>query len=200
MKKVKLPLDAILTGQAPRDSLFAHLERKAKPPINSNSEVKEEKAFLTSAKERVGEYRSKMEPSAHRHEALRYHGWASSPKDYSAPRRRRRMYARILEDTPLLLLEDATASGEGVRVKNDPLGIRRRLIEMDAIAKGDGKKGKIRVIKSKYGLSRYKNGKQGSLGEGVPKGLFAEEEGEEKGERIWLDALEMDFLRSKGIV
>lgn len=210
MRKIKLPLDVVVGEKGEEASMFRYLESKAKPVaqyvVNNPNRTGElgrgeeeaggrrergrEKPYLISAKNSKSLYRSNMNPSEHRKEALRRHGWDSHPKDYTNARRKKRLYGRLLDDVPLLLLPCSTPCSltlEGRRGGGkDPLGIRSKLKSASTLAKG-----KIRILKSTHSISptnqRY---------ETLPSSIF----GESKEEADGLNFSEKDFLREMGML
>lgn len=225
-------------------SMFAHLESKAFPPPkgvlnipkrllrplasekmeatetarNASSalaQVKfESKPYLAKARQQTELYRSDMNSSAHRKRSLRIHGWSSHPKDYSRARAQRRIYGRILDDTPLLLVDcsasnrpDSPEGEEALQqgsVANDPLGIRAKLRRAHQHAVSAGTRCKIRVVKSRYAVGPRSSSSGEQSGEGVmPRGLFAESERSRRNREDpsgWLTQSELDFLRSHRVL
>lgn len=182
LAKVKVPADVGEDGE-----LWKHLESKARPPKGFAEVVtnlpkrfahscsfetkrcgkatampQKKAAYLTKAKQEVDLYRSNMHFAAHRKKAQRTQGWASHPKDYaSATRARRRLYGRLLDDAPLLLIDSAPAqeegTGEGRKAKNDPLGIRTKLRSAHQTITSAGiKPSQLRIGRSKYAVGRAK--------------------------------------------
>ncbi|SPO27659.1 uncharacterized protein UTRI_04305_B [Ustilago trichophora] len=216
LRKVKIPLDVVVAGGqvgGKEASVFEHLESRARPPLEHTGRLPKRfggtrknvsppqqnsvkiKPYLTSAKKQVETYRSNMNPSERRKRILRMHGWSTHPKDYSHLRRRRRIYGRLLDDVPLLLVANSasTPSSDGIvgrRRKNDPLDIRARLSDMPA----DIKAGKIKLAKSRYAVGASNSKAKGEM---VPRGLFGEE-GERQ--RVSLDGSEVEFLQKQGLL
>ncbi|SPO32561.1 uncharacterized protein UTRI_04305 [Ustilago trichophora] len=218
LRKVKVPLDVVVVvvagGQvvANKGLVFEHLERRARPPSEHTGSLPKRlggakkgivppeqmsgtiKPYLTNARKQVETYRSNMDSSERRKRALRMHGWSSHPKDYSRLRTRRRIYGRLLDNVPLLIVTDSASTPSdgavGRRRKNDPLDIRARLSGLPA----DIKAGKIKLVKSRYAVGASNSKAKGEV---VPRGLFGEE-GEQQ--RVSLDGSEVEFLQQKGLL
>lgn len=204
LKKVLVPVDVVSSGDGGEGSLYAHLESKARPPKEhiacyprrfgtvsrgtSDPVAKrnvERPSWLASATKNVQHYRSDFHSSAHRGRALRMHGWTSHPKDFSQPRLRRRLYARLLDDVPFLLL-DSTANGqEGMARKNDPLGIRAKLETISSIEC----RTKMNVVKSRFAVGPRSRG-----AEIAPRELAQEKAVD------GLSESEIAFLRREGLL
>lgn len=209
LRKVKLPLDIVPLNGVVEAGVFAHLEAKARPPAEHVSNVPRRFNTTAQARSPVGSahktgqgkvgmrrtgareetelYRSRMDSSGHRKRSLRTHGWSSHPKDFTRPRAQRRLYARILDDTPLLIDPSHTPTTDSVRRKNDPLHIRARLAAAPA--------SKLKVVKSRYALGPANSRGKGEV---APPGLFSNEGLREAGE--WLDKSELDVLRQNGLL
>ncbi|KAJ1035309.1 hypothetical protein NDA13_000729 [Ustilago tritici] len=212
MRKLKVPLDIVTGDRASEDSLFARLVNKARPMAEEfvnlptrfhlrdeqkreEREGKDSKPYLNTAYKAVQQYKSKMNAAQHRTKALRTQGWDSNPKDYSQPRRQRRIYARILDDAPLLLLASSTptkAEEEEKKREKDPLGIRSKLKQATWIMERK-KRGKVRVVKSAFGI-----GPKNHRFETVPFGLFSHPSNE--GEGRGLNSIEKRFLEQQGLL
>ena len=172
MRKISIPFLA-------DDELVRGLERKSRRLDPSAEQEQDAQPRLNGARSNVDIYRSALESSVHRKRALRTQGWTSHPKDFSRPRRRRRLYAKLLDDIPLLLA-DSTCRDEGSkRRKNDPLGIRSTLNSVG--------EAKLKVVKSSLAVGPKSRGV-----EVAPR----THEGQSVEQR--LDASEVHFLRNLG--
>ncbi|PWY98220.1 hypothetical protein BCV70DRAFT_193630 [Testicularia cyperi] len=130
-------------------------------------------AYLRAARRMASEFSSGITPSAHRKKSLRVHGWTCHPKDYSLWRTRRRIYARILDQTSLIVLP-REAAHQFIRsdqsVKNDPLGIRAKLrLAVHYFANHTAYVTKIKILKSRYALSSARDKHKG---ERIPFGFY----------------------------
>ncbi|SNX85944.1 uncharacterized protein MEPE_04653 [Melanopsichium pennsylvanicum] len=246
LRKVMVPLDVqsaatVRSSNGDQESsIFAHLEKKARPrsEVVSNRPKRFSKellarrkgltntklmmistTFLMRAKTEMEQHRTKMERSEHRKQELRKQGWDSHPRDYSHVRTQRRLYGRILDETPLLLVVDVacTASSsesssstcfltERVQArKNDPLGIRAKI----GIIPVDVGHQQLKLVKSRYAVGPN-SGRGRVMGEVVPRsgllcksseeGTAAEEEEEILEPKRWLASSEIEFLRQQGLL
>ncbi|TKY84530.1 hypothetical protein EX895_006432 [Sporisorium graminicola] len=217
LKKVLVPVDVISsTNGGWEEGLFAHLESKARPPKehvagyprrfnavvphlrtpreSAPAHTTQSLPWLASAAQSIPLYRSDLNPSAHRKRTLRVHGWTSHPKDFNRPRLRRRLYAKLLDDAPLLLLLDVDSTlkaDESSRTRrkknNDPLGIRAKI---EPCVQIDGR-AKMKLVKSRFAVGPRSRG-----AEVAPR---QERDGEER-VLEGLHASEVAFLRERGWV
>ncbi|KIS68363.1 uncharacterized protein UMAG_03458 [Mycosarcoma maydis] len=209
LKKVSVPVDVVevdVGGGAGKgrikESLFEHLESKARPPCqggaqNLSNRGQVEQPCLRSARLKMESYRSRFASCAHRSRALRTHGWASHPTDFTRPRAQRRLYARLLDDVPVLLVDstqaiDSTDTLQRASKKNDPLGIRSKV----ANVRLDG------AVKLKVVRSRLAVGPKMRSAEVVPRACLDQAEVEEQRNTMirGLDASEVSFLSKQGLL
>ncbi|EPQ30068.1 uncharacterized protein PFL1_02185 [Pseudozyma flocculosa PF-1] len=150
--------------------------------------------YLDHARAEADRLSSGMRPQAMRKQSLRTHGWSRTPKDYARhARARRRIYAGLLEKSPLLRLASTaeaesvqasidsavpSAPGSGPRggVGRDPLGLKAQL--RDAMD---------RPSKASIGISEHATRRRG------PRGAAP-------GSERALTDQEIKFLEQAGIV
>ncbi|SJX63698.1 uncharacterized protein SRS1_14449 [Sporisorium reilianum f. sp. reilianum] len=186
LKKVSVPVDVIDSNGAGGDGLLGHLEAKARPPTEHVAGYPraatrtQHPPYLSSATQSIARYRSALHASTHRKRSLRTHGWTSHPKVFSHARRRRRLYARLLDDVPILVSDDAPGMASR---KNDPLGIRAKLESLEGRAQ-------TKVVKSRFAVGPRSRGAEVVLSESVSlQEVLA-----------GLDASEVAFLREQGLL
>ncbi|GAC93850.1 hypothetical protein PHSY_001415 [Pseudozyma hubeiensis SY62] len=166
LRKVRVPVDVIVAGggEGTEEGLWKWLEEKARPPAGqttlSRNSVGRDRAksadqpFHHTARLKVDTYRSNFNTSAHRSRGLRVHGWASHPVDFSHPRKLRRLYADLLDETPLLFVESSLPQSQPSTAlepsKNDPLGIRAKLSQTTKPTGGN--EVKFKVVRSRYSV------------------------------------------------
>lgn len=199
LKKVLLPVDVVEVsdgeGAKAKGSLFAHLESKASRSGSADQKniphQSRQQPYLRSARASIDRYRSDFTTIAHRSRALRMQGWASRPKDYTRPRVQRRLYARLLDDTPLLLVEShiRPESAEEEQRKNDPLGLRAKTTR---VSPENGVK--LKVVRSRLAVGPRMRG-----ADVAPRGLFGEV-GSDKDSQGRMDASEVMFLIQQGLL
>ncbi|KAJ9479967.1 hypothetical protein PHBOTO_003721 [Pseudozyma hubeiensis] len=209
LRKVRVPVDVVVAGGGREVGLWEWLEEKASPPADRTTiphgGVRKDKAksadqpFLRAAKLKVDTYRSSFNTSAHRSRGLRTHGWASHPVDFTHPRRLRRLYADLLDETPLLFVEPSKPQSEPSRAvepsKNDPLGIRAKLSQTTKRTRGIAVK--LKVVRSRFSVGPKMRGV-----DVMPRRVGGE------GAAVWevdsvkerLDASEVAFLTGQGLL
>ncbi|KAN0060826.1 hypothetical protein ACQY0O_007485 [Thecaphora frezii] len=152
-------------------------------------------AYLRRAQREVARFSSEVRAQAMRKPSQRSQGWERAPKDYAARgRARRRLYARLLEKSPVLVVSGRGSGAEAEEKRahegrvhgRDPLGLRKQLrnaMEQLAEARAGGGGGLKLGIK----VSEHATRKRGARG--APR---------DSAER--LTEQEMGFLQRAGVV
>ena len=160
MKKVILPID-VVGGARIRD-----LERRAAPlVVGTGTGTGTGRAgagagagagaHLDRARRDMMPLSTGVRAQRMRRASIRAQGWAKAPVDYAErPRARRRMYARLLEVSPVLALTPTptpVVTKKKKKKKNDPIGLRGQI---EAWSQATATAATGRITRSRHAISR----------------------------------------------